>query len=569
MKKKWVYPDQPDQQLVDNLAAAINVNQYLGQILVQRGISTFDEAKAFFRPSLKKLHDPFLMADMAKAVDRLNNALFNKEKVLIYGDYDVDGTTAVSLMYRFLKDHNHESVSYYVPDRYDEGYGISEIGIKWAHENNFTLVIALDCGIKAFKNATLAKDLGIDLIICDHHLPGDELPDAFAILDPKREDCTYPFDGLCGCGVGFKFLQAFCEQNTIDQNELYAYLDLVAVSIASDLVPIVDENRILTYYGLQKLSKSPSQGLNALKGISGLKNDVDIQGIVFGIGPRINAAGRIDHARDAVRLLVANDQEEAKAIAAKVNKNNTVRKDFDKDITLEALISIDESEELKSRKSTVLYNADWHKGVIGIVASRCIEKYYRPTIILTQSNGKATGSARSVEGFDIYEAIASCSELLEQYGGHKFAAGLTMSIDNIEAFQQKFEEEVTKVITEDILTPKINVDCDLPIEKVDFKFFNILNQLGPFGPGNMEPIFSSSELVLVGQPKIMKDVHMKFYVRHKDGKQSYEALAFGMADMKDELIKSESIKLAYHLQKTTYMGNSSLQLMVKDICAER
>ena len=526
MLKNWIYPPDPDEQAVETLAREINVNSYLSRILVQRDITSFDDARSFFRPDLKNLHDPFAMTDMAKAVERLCEALFKKEKVLIYGDYDVDGTTAVALLYSFLRNHDHQSVSYYIPDRYDEGYGISERGIRWAAENEFSLVIALDCGIKALKNAQLARGLNIDLIICDHHLPGEELPDAYAILDPKRPDCSYPFDGLSGCGVGFKLLQAFCEQNTIPQKDLYEYLDLVAISIASDLVPIIDENRILAHYGLQKLSASPSIGLKALRDVSGLKSGaVDIQGIVFGIGPRINAAGRIDHGKHAVRLLVSDNQTEANALAAQINKNNTRRKDYDKDITDEALARIEQDFQPEQR-SSVLYDKNWHKGVIGIVASRCIEKYYRPTIILTESNGKATGSARSVDGFDIYEAIASCSDLLEQYGGHKYAAGLTLPIDNVPPFIKKFESVVSSSIAEDSLSPKVRLDIELPLEALSFKFYNVLKQMAPFGPGNHEPLFSSHDLSNVGEPRVMKELHLKFFVRSQNMKQSFEAIAF-------------------------------------------
>jgi len=563
MEKKWIYPKPTNEAKVRDLAKAININPLLAELLLRRKIESFDQARDFFRPNLEHLHDPFLLKDMGKAVERLNEALFKKEKVLIYGDYDVDGTTAIALVYQFLRDHRHDSISYYVPDRYDEGYGISEKGIRWAAENNFTLVIALDCGIKAFKNASLAKNLGIDLIICDHHLPDDHLPDAFAVLDPKRTDCNYPFDGLSGCGVGFKFLQAFCQQNTIDQKELYPYLDLVAVSIASDLVPIIDENRIMTFFGLQKLTQAPSAGLKALKDISGITGVVDIQSIVFGIGPRINAAGRIDHAKDAVKLLVATNDIEAEAVAVTVNKNNTRRKDFDKDITVEALAEIEDGN-LQTANSTVLFNNNWHKGVIGIVASRCIEKYYRPTIILTESNGKATGSARSVAGFDVYEAIASCSDLLDQYGGHRFAAGLTMPKENIELFKEKFEEVVSALITEDILTPKINIDLKLHLDSVGFKFNRVLQQMSPFGPGNLEPIFASDDLVLVGEPRIMKEIHMKFFVRQKESKKSFEVIAFNLAHFAKD-IKEHSFNLAYNIQKTTYMGETALQLSAKDI----
>ncbi|MEQ8534481.1 MAG: single-stranded-DNA-specific exonuclease RecJ, partial [Imperialibacter sp.] len=525
MSKRWVYKDLPDPETVHSLASGIKVSDTLAALLVQRGYSTFEETRAFFRPHLGQLHDPFLMKDMEKAVNRLSEAIFKKEKILIYGDYDVDGTTSVALAYGFLRKY-HSNIDYYIPDRYDEGYGISETGVRWAAEHGFTLVIALDCGIKAVSKVALANSLGVDFIICDHHLPGPELPKAFAVLDPKRLDCDYPFDGLSGCGVGFKLMQAFAIQNTVDIQELYLYLDLVAVSIASDIVPVVGENRVLAYFGLQKLNKSPLPGLKALKNLSGIRGDVTVTRVVFGIGPRINAAGRIDHAGAAVELLLARTEEEAEELAAQLDIKNDLRKGFDENITKEALAIIEEEDQLKKSFSTVLYRENWHKGVIGIVASRCIEKFYRPTIILTESNSKATGSARSVVGFDVYEAIAECADLLDQYGGHKYAAGLTMNLDKVEAFKERFEEVVARRITPEMLEPIIDIDLAIPIEGINHKFFNILRQMAPFGPGNMQPVFVSTNVV-AKSVKQLKDIHLKMFLSQEGSKASLEAIAFG------------------------------------------
>ncbi|MEL7147874.1 MAG: single-stranded-DNA-specific exonuclease RecJ, partial [Bacteroidota bacterium] len=440
MTKQWVFgAEQPDEQ-IHELAKTLNISKGIAEILLRRGIKDFKSAKAFFRPQLEDLHDPFLMKNLGHAVNRLSEAIFAGEKIMIYGDYDVDGTTSVSLIYRFLREFS-DALHYYIPDRYKEGYGISEQGIRHAKDLGVSVMIALDCGIRAVGQATLAKSLGIDLIVCDHHLPGDQLPDAFAILDPKQSDCTYPFKELSGCGVGFKLLQGFCQQNTIPLYKLFQQLDLLAVSIASDIVPIIDENRVLAFYGLKKLNSSPSVGLKALMDVGVLKNKLSITNVVFGIGPRINAAGRIGHAKMAVELLVSDNPEEARAIAAQVNEQNSERKDLDKAMTEEAIAMIEQGEEI-DYQTTVLYKPDWHKGVIGIVASRCIEKYYRPTIILTSSNEVITGSARSVAGFDIHDAIAACEDVLLQYGGHKYAAGLTMSPQQFPEFRKRFEQIV-------------------------------------------------------------------------------------------------------------------------------
>lgn len=561
MEKRWVYKDEPDHDIVDKISKEININEYLSKILIQRGITTFDQAKDFFRPSLSRLHDPFLMLNMDRAVNRLTEAVFNEEKILIYGDYDVDGTTSVSLMYLFLKQFSNK-LAFYIPDRYTEGYGISEKGINHAIENKFDLIIALDCGIRAIDRAKQAKDANIDLIICDHHLPGDELPDAFALLDPKQKNCNYPYKELSGCGVGFKLLEGFCQQNTIEKEKIFELLDLVAVSIGCDIVPIVDENRILAHYGLKKFNHSPSAGLKSLIEISGKKNQFSITDVVFSIGPRINAAGRLTHAKESVNLLIG-DSTQTDAFADNLNDRNKERREFDQLITAEALEMI--SSQATEKKSTVLYKKDWHKGVIGIVASRCIEHYHRPTIILTESKGNATGSARSVEGFDVHEAISECSELLDQFGGHTHAAGLTLPLSNVDAFIDKFEEVVSTRILPDQLIPKIEIDTELPLSEITFKTYNVMNQMAPFGPQNMAPVFGTKNVFVDTLPKVIKDKHIKGYVHSENNNKLYEFIGFGLADKLDQIKVGDPFHIAYHLEENNYRGNKSLILNLKDV----
>ena len=491
-----------------------------------------------------------------------------QEKILIYGDYDVDGTTSVALVYGFLKNY-HTAIDYYIPDRYTEGYGISRQGIEWAAENGFSLIIALDCGIKSVERVAEAKALGVDFIICDHHRPGTELPDAAAVLDPKREDCHYPYKELSGCGVGFKLLQAFCMHKEIDLEQLYPCLDLVAVSIASDIVPITGENRVLAYYGLKYLNSSPRTGLKALIKIAGFSQELTITNLVFGLGPRINAAGRIQHAKAAVQLLLAELEEEADAFAMAINKHNNSRREFDSSITEQALAMIRENEGLTQAKSTVLYDAGWHKGVIGIVASRCIEHFHRPTIILTQSNNKAAGSARSVPGFDVYGAIEECADLLEQFGGHTFAAGMTMPVDNIDAFRQKFEEVVARTIKEEHLTPLIDIDLPLDFSEITDKLVRIVKQMGPFGPHNLQPTFMTDDVYLVSEPIIMKDKHLKMTVRQGRSGHTVTAVGFGFAHVAEQLCRGKPFSICYQVEQNFFNGNVSLQLMLKDVkCSE-
>ncbi|WP_143962935.1 single-stranded-DNA-specific exonuclease RecJ [Litoribacter populi] len=563
MEFRWKIKAPAEGEKVDRLGSEINVNPVLANILVNRGVDSFQKAKDFFRPDLDKLHDPFLMKDMDLAVDRIQKAILAQEKIMVYGDYDVDGTTSVALMYGFLRDF-YPNVDFYIPDRYKEGYGISEKGVRYAAENGFTLIISLDCGIKALEKVALANELGVDFIICDHHTPGEVIPDAVAVLDPKRVDCDYPYKELSGCGVGFKLIQAFSIKAGRDPANLNSFLDLLAVSIAADIVPITGENRVLAFYGLERLNNNPRPGLKALMLRSKLEKDIDITDIVFKIGPRINASGRIEHAKASVELLISKDLTDALRRAELVEDVNAARKNFDENITREAIQMIVERDTLQEYKSTVLFKEDWHKGVIGIVASRCIEKYYRPTIILTESNNKATGSARSVFDFDIYEAISECSDLLEQFGGHKYAAGLTMSVDNVVAFQEKFERVVSERLTEIHMKPVLAVDDELLLDQINYKFYNILKQMAPFGPGNPEPIFCSNQ-VYVENIRVLKDKHLKFDIVQDGQVTRPTCIAFGFAEYYQMLNSKMRFNVAYEVRENTFRNTSSLQLYVKDI----
>lgn len=563
MFKRWVYKEIPPENRITELSKSININPYLSAILLQRGIDNFETAREYFRPSLEKLHDPFLMKDMDKAVDRLHKAIEGKEKILIYGDYDVDGTTAVSLVYSYLRKF-YPLCDVYIPDRYAEGYGVSQAGIEWASANGFSLIIALDCGIKASEMVGLANHNGIDFIICDHHLPDKNIPNAVAVLDPKQEDCNYPYRELSGCGLGYKLLQAYARIYR-DEKELYEYLDLVAVSIASDIVPIADENRILTYFGLKKLNENPLPGLKALKEYSGAHTELDVSGIVFTLGPRINAAGRVAHARAAVDLLIAETEDEAIALAEKVNLKNEVRKQFDFDITEEAIAMIEGNETLRSAKSTVLFKNTWHKGVIGIVAARCIERYYRPTVILTESNNKITGSARSVNGFNLYNAILECSDLLEKFGGHKYAAGLTLDSSNLSAFQQRFEEVVSASITEEMLVPVIEIDMSIHFDVVTPKFINVLKQMSPFGPENQKPVFEARNVYVFNSLSSFKDRHIRFLAGQAGNETVFNAVGFDLAEHYERMSYGDPFNMTFTIEENSYNGNSSVQLRIRDV----
>ncbi|GGZ18595.1 single-stranded-DNA-specific exonuclease RecJ [Echinicola pacifica] len=586
MEYRWEIKSKADQVTVETLSSEINVNPTLANLLVNRDVHTFQDAKDFFRPDLDKIHSPFLMKDMDRAISRLISAIEQEEKIMVYGDYDVDGTTSVALVYGFLsKIYPH--VDFYIPDRYQEGYGVSEKGVHYAAENGFKLIISLDCGIKAIEKVALATKLGVDFIVCDHHTPGEILPPAVAVLDPKRLDCDYPYKELSGCGVGFKLIQAFVEKTGHNASHLFGLLDLVAVSIAADIVPITGENRILAHYGLERLNNNPRPGLMALilagKGQRSLQElqenrqllqrellqlksdkDIEISDIVFRIGPRINASGRLEHAKASVELLISEDIHEALKMAEVVEDVNSARKNFDENITREAIEMIEQQEVVKPWKTTVLYKEDWHKGVIGIVASRCIEQFYRPTIILTESNNKATGSARSVYDFDIYEAISECSDLLEQFGGHKYAAGLTMELANVKAFQEKFEEVVSRRITDIHTKPVLEVDDELELDQVNYKFYNILKQMGPFGPGNPEPVFYANQ-VYAENIKVLKDKHLKFEIVQDGQALQPICIAFGFATYYEMLRSKMRFNIAFEVRENTFRNTSTLQLFVKDI----
>jgi single-stranded-DNA-specific exonuclease len=561
--KRWITKALPAQEKAKSLSEALNVNPYIAVMLVQRGIETFEQAKDFFRPSLSQLHDPFLMRDMDKAVARIMQAIEKGERILIYGDYDVDGTTSVSVFYGFLKNY-YTNIEYYIPDRYKEGYGVSKTGIEHARDTNAKLIVSLDCGIRSVEMVALAKSFGIDFIICDHHNPGDVLPDAAAILDPKQKNCTYPYKELSGCGVGFKLLQALCTRAGYSGEILFEQIDLLAISICSDIVPITGENRIFTYHGIKKLNESPRPGIQAIVDVSGLKKKIDVNCIVFTIGPRINAAGRIEHAFAAVELLLSSNKTDAANFAANINDHNLVRREFDETITGEALGMIQSSLNAATACSTVLYKEDWHKGVIGIVASRCIEHYHRPTIILTHSNGKVAGSARSVPDYDLYEAIDKCSDLLIQFGGHKYAAGLTMEEKNIDAFRTKFEEVVSATIRKEQLIPMISIDLDLPLNQIDNRFLNVVRQMGPFGPQNMQPVFVSRNVVDDGTSRILKDKHLKLNIRQQDS-VTYCAIGWHMHSFYDRIKNKEPFDICYSLEENEFNGKKTIQLMIRDI----
>lgn len=563
MQKRWVEREVENLAAVTELEQSLKIDAILAGLLVKRGISNYDEARAFFRPDLNQLHDPFLMQDMDIAIVRIERAIEANEKILVYGDYDVDGTTSVALVFSFFKKY-HSQIDFYIPDRYLEGYGISTQGIDYASGNAYTLIIALDCGIKSVDKIAYANEKNIDFIICDHHLPGVKLPEAVAVLDPKRNDCHYPYKELPGCGIGFKLIQAYAKKNNISFDEVSCYLDLVAVSIASDIVPITGENRVLAWFGLKKLNSEPCKGLAALMNIAGRKNDLTITDVVFTIGPRINAAGRIDDAKHAVNLLIADNDAFAFEKGQIINLKNTERKEHDSNITEQALAMIDADPELMKRKTTVVYNQEWHKGVIGIVASRLTEKYYRPTIVLTHSNGYAAGSARSVAGFDLYEALSECSALLEQFGGHKYAAGLTMKTENIPAFQMLFEEVVSRTIPEELLVQAITIDAEIYLNRIDPKFFRILKQFEPFGPQNMAPVFVSRNVYTYGPASIVGDKHLRMCI-HQDNLTYFNCIGFGLSEYLPLINTGTAFDICYTIDENIWKEKRTIQLNIKGI----
>ena len=572
MEYQWFYKNRENDIKVEALAEDLNISKANARLLVQRGIQTFKDAKTYFRPSLNDLHDPFLMKNMDLAVERLTKAISENQNILIYGDYDVDGTTSVALMFTFLRNIS-QKIDYYVPDRETEGYGISFKGIDYAKTNNCDLIIALDCGIKANEKVDYATKLGIDFIICDHHLPGKEIPKAVAVLDPKQSECNYPDKDLSGCGVGFKLAQAFAERNNIPKEDTYALLDLVTVSIASDIVPVVGENRILAFHGLKILNKNPRVGLQNLIQIAEIQDkEIDINDLVFKIGPKINAAGRLKTAKYSVDLLIEQDFAKAKENANELNSINSERREIDSSITKEALETIEESEVLINKKTTVLCNPNWHKGVVGIVASRMMEHYYRPTIILTESNGILTGSARSVRNFNIYEAIDSCSDLLEGYGGHMYAAGLNLKKENFEAFNKRFEKFVSDKITPDQLIPVIEIDQKIDIDDIDRKFYSIIKQMSPFGPGNMRPVFVLEKLKDSGYSKIVgKDAtHLKISVKQENKSDILNGIAFSKADFYPKMKKNKTFSACFNLSINEFRGKQTIEMEIKDlqVCCE-
>ena len=563
LAKRWTLLPAHEEK-VAKLQEALKVHPALCRLLVLRGIETYEEAKAFFRPSLTDLHDPYLMKGMAAAISRIKQAMANGEKILIYGDYDVDGTTSVAVVYSFFH-ALYPQLDYYIPDRYREGYGISTQGIDFAQREGFSLIIALDCGIKSVDKIDYATTLGIDFIICDHHLPGEQVPSAVAVLDPKQDDCPYPYKELSGCGIGFKLIQAYAINQDLPQEQWYKYLDLVCISIASDIVPITGENRILAYHGLQKINTSPCPGVKSLIAIATLYKKLDITDIVFVIGPRINAAGRVDDAKHAVRLLISDaESTTADDNADTLQQFNKERKDLDRTITEEALQMLAEDEQTPHRKSTVLYHEQWHKGVVGIVASRLIDYYHRPTIMLTLSDGKVGGSARSVKGFDLYEALYECREHLIQFGGHRFAAGMTMLPEKVNDFKLAFEKVVAERITPQQLIPELEIDAELDIDDINPKFYNVMSQMAPFGPGNMKPVFISHQLRDSQWSKVLKETHLKFSIRRPRQRDIIDGIGFGMGD-KFDIVKNKPFDLCYQLEENEWKDRKSIQLMVKDL----
>ena len=567
-EKIWTLKSPGDPEKISRLSAELGIDQVLAQLLVQRGVETFEQARTFFRPRLEDLHDPFLMKDMDKAVERLYKAVRGGEKILVYGDYDVDGTTAVAQVYGFLKQFT-QKVEFYIPDRYDEGYGLSYKALDWAGDNSVSLLITLDCGIKAIEKVEYARSKGIDVIICDHHLPEDRLPAAVAVLDPKREDCNYPFDDLCGCGVGFKLVQGYVCRYKLDPALLEPLLDLQVVSIASDLVSMTGENRILAHFGLKRLNENPRRGLMAMINLSKLEpGHITIDDIVFKIGPRINAAGRMESGRLAVELLTAQDDKTAIRIGEQINDNNNERKSIDREITQEAIEMVQNGTALESENVTIVYNPTWNKGVVGIVASRLVEAYYKPTVVLTKSNGFITGSARSVQGFDLYSSIESCADLLENFGGHVYAAGLTMKEENLEEFCRRMNSFVSGNITREELTPVVELDATLNFSQITPKFTRILKQFQPFGPGNTNPVFLTEDVYDAGNGRKVGagGVHLKLDLMQEN--QPYRqiaAIGFNMADYFDHIRSGNPIDVCYSIVENFYRGSSTVQLRLKDI----
>lgn len=563
MEIRWKAKPVPNSEIVAKLSAEINVSEAIATILVQRGIDTFDKAKAYFRPQLSDLHDPFLLKDMDLAYNRIKKAVNKKEKMMVYGDYDVDGTTAVSIVYSYFVTLNPD-IEYYIPDRYKEGYGISKIGIDYAYENGISLIIALDCGIRSNELVDYANELGIDFIICDHHLPGDTIPKAHAILNPKRRDCTYPYKELSGAGIGFKLVQAYSKKEGFPEDKILEYIDLVAVSIASDMVDMQGENRVLAYFGLKKLNENPSAGLQALIEVGPKKKTYSIQDIIFGIGPKINAAGRISDAKAAVRVLIEKEYTTARQLTRVLNERNTERKELDNDITKNAVEMVESTLGMSERKSIVIRGEAWHKGVIGIVASRMVEQFYKPTIVFSQNDGMLTGSARSVKNFDIHEAITECAQWVEQFGGHKYAAGLSIKAENFDSFSEQFESVVVRDIEEASLLPEVEYDLDISLQALTPKFLDLINQMSPFGPGNTLPIFHSKELRSNNSPRVLKDRHLKLQIS-QNSRHYFDGIGFGMSEHLPTVSNGEIFDACYCIEENDFNGQVKLQLRLKDL----
>ena len=565
---KWNYelPSPEVKSAEEQLAQEAGVHPALGHLLVQRGFTTPHEAKRFFRPQLADLHDPFLMNDMQEAVDRLNEAMIRKERIMVYGDYDVDGCTAVALVYKFLRDF-YPNIDFYIPDRYDEGYGVSKKGVEFAAETGVGLIIVLDCGIKAIEEVAYAKELGIDFIICDHHVPDEELPCAVAILNPKREDNRYPYTDLSGCGVGFKFMQAFAQSNGIEFNQLHQLLDLCVISIASDIVPIMGENRILAYHGLRILNSKPSVGLKAVCEVCGVADrEVTMNDIIFKIGPRLNASGRMQNGKEAVQLLVERNYPEALELANLIDQYNDARKDLDKQMTEEAIEMAKATPGIDDHRSVVIYNEAWHKGVIGIVASRLTELYYRPAVVLTRSEGIATGSARSVSGFDVYSAVQHCADLLENFGGHTYAAGLSLKVENVEAFKQRFEEYVAEHILDEQTQPTLDIDAQLDFSDINMKFYQDLKKFSPFGPGNPKPIFFTPRVYDYGTSKVVGrgQEHIKLELVDNKSNSIMNGIAFGQSSQARYIKTKRAFDICYSVEENTHK-RGEVQLQIEDI----
>lgn len=562
MNFRWSAKKIPAAEAIQALSKTAGITPALAAILIQRNITTAEEAHRFFNPKLEHLHDPFLMKDMEKAIYRIEKSIADKERIMIYGDYDVDGTTAVSLVFSYFRNFN-QNMEYYIPDRYGEGYGISKKGIDYAAENGIKLIIALDCGIRSNSLIDYANEKGVEFIICDHHLPGETVPNAVAVLNPKQHDCEYPYKELSGCGIGYKLIEAYSQKNGLPSSTHEEYLDLVAVSIASDLVDIRGENRTLAYFGLKKLAENPGIGLQALMEGSNIKKEYSISDVVFGIGPRINAAGRVGDAKNAVKMLIEKDFNTACKLARVLHEHNDERKGLDTDITREAIAMVDNNPELQSKKSTVLTGENWHKGVIGIVASRLVEQFYKPTIVFSRSDDMFTGSARSVKDFDIHEAIGACGDLVDQYGGHKYAAGLSVKADNFQAFTERFENIVRETLETRSETPEIEYDLELDLADIDFEMLNSLKRMAPFGPGNMLPVFKSSQLYSNGSARILKEKHLKLFFSTNG--HNLEGIGFGLSHHLPIVTNGNRFQACYNLEENTFNGRTTIQLRIKDI----